>query len=235
MFEFIKRSVSSALDSAGIRETTEKKSEEIEENVDVEAETSEFCDNISDISIFSDSILNIPTIMDNINVVFNRVDREKNYEQIKKSEKYKNVFNSISLDLLKEIGETVSLSQLKCLDNNDYFNMINELTHGERLDNSLSDYKVKVGDKEVKIMFDNNIVSSGWAKEHGIPKNGSVLTEDIKESISDTLNQLNESGQTLPEKIYFTDLFKYDERINSVAAGEFCIANPNAIFINSKN
>ena len=131
---------------------------------------------------------------------------------------------------MSEVGEKVFIGSFAKMDK-ETFSTISKAKHGERLDKSLEDYKIKVGDKEIQFITDNNIVSSEWAKQNGIPQNGSVLTQYTKQQMEKALKTMHESGRELPERIYFTQMFG-----NEVfgAAGYFApFSDSNAIFINA--
>ena len=135
---------------------------------------------------------------------------------------------------LSDIEKINSLSIVNNLD--DRFNIINYAKHGERLDLSLENYTIKIGDQEIKIFTDNNIVSQEYAMTHGINLDEiRILTRNQEQLIQDALQTMKASGQQLPEKIYLTDIFEtfMNDGHECIAAGVYCYANRNTIFLNA--
>ena len=133
---------------------------------------------------------------------------------------------------LDELGETESITHALGRGvpmDDELYEAINKAKHGERLDNAMADYRIQIGGKEVRIRTDNNLVSEDWAKENGIPEKGTVLTKDMEQAMKEALLRLNEKGQTLPEQIFYTDLFAKG------IAGEYARQYPLSIFIKSNS
>lgn len=249
-FDALKNKVSSIAD-----EITEK----IEETIDGEGESEQKTSTATetDTNIFPAPVEN-ETNSDEFNLVQSDNSVTQNQEQIVNkdiavqeteieqvneetnqssfSDTIKNAGNKIldytlrlALDCLC-VGDIKNICGVDKIENK--YGIINFVNHGMRLDDSLDDYKIKAGDKEIQIHTDNNIVSEEWAKRNGIPVNGSVLTDEKKQAIEEAVELLQNSGQIIPEHIFISDLFTEEKK--NVTAGIFSYKNNTSIFLNSK-
>ncbi len=132
-------------------------------------------------------------------------------------------------------GNGINLCEVPKLET--YWDRINIAKTGERLDPTLADWKIKVGDNEVSILTDNNMVTKEYLDAHksdlDMGKHGIVLTDDYKQAVENALARMQAAGQKIPDKIYLTDLFVPDSRIQGRAAGYFGNLNPDSIFLRS--
>ncbi len=141
---------------------------------------------------------------------------------------------------IQEINDLSSNKKALCMINNldEKYDLINYVTHGQRLDSSLADYKIKIGNKEINILTDNNLVSEQYMIKYGANPNMQLFSSDMQEGLEDALRRMDAMGQPIPDKIYLTDLFDMHKFTNGTVqkpAGYFSNGSPNCIYVNSSS
>ena len=109
------------------------------------------------------------------------------------------------------------------------YDTINNEINGARLDYSLNNWILQSEGNVIQIKTDNNIVSEEWAHEHPNIDKSAVVTEDVKQSIIDAVQVMNEHELEIPHKIYLTKMFD-DEKTYGIYSR---YSDTNAIFINA--
>ncbi len=146
------------------------------------------------------------------------------------------IIKKIDADLAHIGGENNSVGVYGIPDLDKHWDEINAATHGPRLDSSLSEWTIKVGDQEVSILTDNNMVRQ--RNIQGLDIDGiRVLTTDQEKAIYDAFQTMERMGQKIPDKIYITDLFVESTHPGTgepmTAAGIYTGRISDSIFINS--
>ena len=119
----------------------------------------------------------------------------------------------------------VSIALFKNID--ELFERINLFKFGPRLDKSLENWVVNVGDKNVRIKTDNNIVLSENLPKDVDLENVIVYTQEQYEAINDAVKSMQERGLILPDEIYLTSFLEFGD------SGCFIKQYPDKIFISS--
>lgn len=130
----------------------------------------------------------------------------------------------LGYDISRVAGE-LSLSQVRNL--GELFDSINYIKNGKRIDPEMGKWKMKVGDLEVEICTDNNLVFARNLTPDMDLNTVKIIFPEKEQAIKDALLQLAATGQKVPERIYITDLFA----AGSNAAGEYCPANRSCVFL----
>ncbi len=135
--------------------------------------------------------------------------------------------------MLDNIGKVngIPLAEVPNLKEN--FEIINKLKYGERLDTSLENWTVKVGDTEVKIRTDNNVILEENRDKLPVTfdadKHVAISREDMK-ILEDALKQMTATGQKVPDEIFVSDFIG-----KSTWLGAFNRTNPDAITVRSQS
>ena len=123
-----------------------------------------------------------------------------------------------------KLANNKSLCQFKLKP--DEYDLINELFHGPKTENSIPDYVVDIGGKKLTFKFDNDIRMGDRSLQY-IRKTGTILTKASLDTMEQAFRELEAFGVEIPKEVFITDLFQGCPD----AVGVFCAVNPDAIFV----
>lgn len=144
----------------------------------------------------------------------------------------KKKYKPVQDGFIDKIGKEFCIGKMPNISDN--FSLINIAKYGPRIDKSLENWTIKIGNKNIKIRTDNNIVSKKNVTSDMDLSKIIIIDEFSKENLEYTLKNMQIHNQELPEEIFITNLIGNDIRLINKPAGLFDETNPNKIFIHSK-
>lgn len=153
--------------------------------------------------------------------------------KIKYDPTYVPIENGILDRIGKDAANGITISSIGNI--SEVFADINRLKFGERVDKSIENWTIKIGETDIRIRTDNNYLFARNITPDIDLNEVFVITPEHEAMITDAILTMQKTGRELPEEIYLTSLFSpVAELGNTKAAGVFNSVNPNKIFIETK-